>query len=79
MTKAEELVVVGQTSGRWQSLLASLAAFGRALDYDAEDYTYAALNKLNRRVAELESRLAALELHQSQIPLTSATRVAQRA
>ena len=80
MTKAEEVVVVEQASGWWQwhSLAASISAFGRALDYDPEEHTYATLNKLNRYVTELEKRLAALELHESQAPLASATRVAQR-
>jgi hypothetical protein len=63
MTEANEIVLVEETPGLWQSLQSSITALMRALDYDPQEHAAVSLHKLGKTVSQLEARLALLEQH----------------
>lgn len=65
MTTSNETVRLEQASGRWQSLLSSIADFAQALDHDPHERAAISLDKLGETVSQLEARLAALEAEEA--------------
>lgn len=57
MTTQTETTITAETPSRWQRLLASIAAFERAMDYDPQQEAAASIKRLNAEVARLNARM----------------------
>ena len=61
MTAQIETAKAAENSSRWQTLLAWLAAFEQAMDYDPEEQLYQSHKRLNQQVERLQARVQDLE------------------
>ena len=64
MTAQIETANAMENPSRWQKLLAWLAAFGQAMDYDPQEYANASIKHLRTEVERLNARLDEAELRQ---------------
>ena len=61
MTAQTKTATTTQNISLWQKLLGSVSAFGQAMDYDPNEYTYAAIERLSHEDEQLETRVSELE------------------